>query len=141
VTLYVGDQVKTLFDIRIADVVEKIQRQPPRWQLAFSIHAIQIFCFDIDWTVIEAGVKYTMTTKRTTKADGLSAGSSVNRPRRASATHSRKPSSATTTTSATAVIDQEAIAALAYSYWEARGCQGGSPDEDWLRAEQELLSR
>jgi hypothetical protein len=32
----------------------------------------------------------------------------------------------------------EAVAALAYSYWEARGCQGGSPEEDWLRAEQEL---
>lgn len=35
----------------------------------------------------------------------------------------------------------EEIAALAYSYWEARGCQGGSPEQDWLRAEQELLSR
>lgn len=34
--------------------------------------------------------------------------------------------------------NQEAIARLAYSYWEARGCQGGSPEEDWLRAEQEL---
>ena len=33
------------------------------------------------------------------------------------------------------------IAVLAYSYWEARGCQGGSPDEDWLRAERELSSR
>jgi hypothetical protein len=32
----------------------------------------------------------------------------------------------------------EAIARLAYSYWEARGCQGGSPEEDWFRAEQEL---
>jgi hypothetical protein len=30
------------------------------------------------------------------------------------------------------------IARLAYSYWEARGFQGGSPEEDWLRAEQEL---
>ena len=33
------------------------------------------------------------------------------------------------------------IAALAYSYWEARGYQGGSPDDDWRRAEQELGSR
>ena len=32
----------------------------------------------------------------------------------------------------------EEIAKLAYSYWEARGYQGGSPDEDWARAEQEL---
>jgi hypothetical protein len=36
---------------------------------------------------------------------------------------------------------QEAIANLAYSYWEARGGQGGSPWEDWLRAEQELMRR
>jgi hypothetical protein len=32
------------------------------------------------------------------------------------------------------------IAMLAYSYWESRGCQGGCPEEDWLRAEQELAS-
>jgi len=32
------------------------------------------------------------------------------------------------------------IARLAYSYWESRGCQGGTPEEDWLRAEQELNS-
>ena len=37
-----------------------------------------------------------------------------------------------------AAPSHEAIAQLAYSYWEARGCQGGSPDEDWLRAEQAL---
>jgi hypothetical protein len=33
------------------------------------------------------------------------------------------------------------VAALAYSYWEARGRQGGSPTEDWLRAERELRRR
>jgi hypothetical protein len=33
---------------------------------------------------------------------------------------------------------QEEIARLAYSYWEARGGHGGSPLEDWLRAEEEL---
>ena len=32
----------------------------------------------------------------------------------------------------------EEIAKLAYSYWEARGYQGGSAEEDWARAEQEL---
>ena len=36
---------------------------------------------------------------------------------------------------------QEAIAKLAYNYWEARGGKGGSPWEDWFRAEQELLRR
>ena len=33
---------------------------------------------------------------------------------------------------------QEEIAKLAFLYWEARGCMGGSPEEDWLRAEREL---
>jgi hypothetical protein len=32
----------------------------------------------------------------------------------------------------------EEIARLAYSYWEARGCPEGSPEEDWLIAEQQL---
>ena len=35
---------------------------------------------------------------------------------------------------------REAISRLAYSYWEARGCQGGCPEEDWLRAETEIRS-
>jgi len=38
-------------------------------------------------------------------------------------------------------IDREAVARLAYSYWEQRGYQGGFEQEDWLRAEQELLAR
>jgi hypothetical protein len=29
------------------------------------------------------------------------------------------------------------IARLAYSYWEARGQQGGTPSDDWFRAEGE----
>jgi hypothetical protein len=36
---------------------------------------------------------------------------------------------------------REEIAALAYALWEARGCQGGSPEEDWLRAEEQLTAR
>jgi DUF2934 family protein len=38
-------------------------------------------------------------------------------------------------------LDQEAIALLAYFYWEERGCPTDSPDEDWLRAEAELRKR
>jgi hypothetical protein len=38
-------------------------------------------------------------------------------------------------------LDQEAIARLAYFYWEERGCPNDSPDEDWLRAEAELRNR
>lgn len=37
--------------------------------------------------------------------------------------------------------DREQIARLAYSYWEARHGQGGSAEEDWYRAEQELATR
>ena len=34
---------------------------------------------------------------------------------------------------------RDEIARLAYSYWEARGYTGGSSEEDWLRAQRELL--
>lgn len=37
--------------------------------------------------------------------------------------------------------DREEIAKIAYLYWEARGYQGGSPEEDWVRAEQEYKNR
>ena len=33
---------------------------------------------------------------------------------------------------------REEIARLAYTLWTDRGCQGGSPEEDWMRAEQQL---
>ena len=36
---------------------------------------------------------------------------------------------------------QNEIARLAYFLWEARGGNNGSPEEDWLRAEQEILAR
>jgi hypothetical protein len=32
----------------------------------------------------------------------------------------------------------DAIAALAYRYWQERGCPIGSPEEDWYRAERAL---
>jgi Protein of unknown function (DUF2934) len=35
-------------------------------------------------------------------------------------------------------LTESEIALRAYSYWEARGCQGGSPDDDWYRAAEEL---
>ena len=36
-------------------------------------------------------------------------------------------------------ISHDEISRRAYSYWEARGYQGGTPEEDWFRAERELL--
>jgi hypothetical protein len=41
-------------------------------------------------------------------------------------------------TATAAAPSQDAVAKLAYSYWEARGYEGGSPEADWLRAEHEL---
>jgi hypothetical protein len=35
-------------------------------------------------------------------------------------------------------LRNEEIAELAYSYWEARCGVGGSPEDDWLRAERYL---
>jgi hypothetical protein len=35
-------------------------------------------------------------------------------------------------------LNREEVGRLAHSYWEARGGQGGSADEDWFRAEREL---
>jgi len=36
-------------------------------------------------------------------------------------------------------ISHDDITKLAHALWEARGGQGGSPEEDWLRAEDMLL--
>src|SRR5579884_2714599 len=38
-------------------------------------------------------------------------------------------------------LSREEIAKLAYSFWEGRGYQGGSAEEDWLRAEAQLRGR
>jgi hypothetical protein len=38
-------------------------------------------------------------------------------------------------------VSPEDIARLAYSLWEERGCQSGSPEEDWFHAERELLGK
>jgi len=34
------------------------------------------------------------------------------------------------------ISEHENIARLAYSYWQERGCPEGSPEQDWLQAEQ-----
>jgi hypothetical protein len=42
---------------------------------------------------------------------------------------------------AASISIQEKVALLAYSYWEKREGQGGSPEEDWYRAEKEILGQ
>jgi hypothetical protein len=36
---------------------------------------------------------------------------------------------------------QRKIAALAYEFWLARGFRNGSPQQDWLRAQQAVCER
>jgi hypothetical protein len=107
-----------------------------------------------------------MTRKRTTENELVVSGGAAAAPRRSKASKPRSTRPATAaeapsaavleteispaeTTSSVTTIDQPAAAAgsaheeisrLAYSYWEARGYQGGSPEEDWLRAEMEFRS-
>jgi hypothetical protein len=41
-------------------------------------------------------------------------------------------------TEGTEIVDQTAIAARAYQFWQERGCPIGSPEADWFRAVEEL---
>jgi Protein of unknown function (DUF2934) len=100
-----------------------------------------------------------MTRKRTSEND-LVAGAVPSTPsRRKSVSRTRTkhtPTTGETPTQSEAVAEvadiiaseitvsepsRDQIAELAYLYWEARGCQGGSPEEDWLRAEHDLRLR
>jgi hypothetical protein len=38
-------------------------------------------------------------------------------------------------------VNETEIASLAYTFWAERNFEGGSPLEDWLRAERQLKSR
>jgi hypothetical protein len=90
-----------------------------------------------------------MAKTRKTEPDLMVSAAAAAPARRKIATAPRKPRPAATTTAAAVVESvvapysplQEEIAALAYSYWVTRGYQGGCPEEDWLRAEQELHQR
>jgi len=51
---------------------------------------------------------------------------------------SSETSARTDTVAVNRELAHEQIARLAYALWEARGCQGGSPEEDWRLAEEQL---
>jgi hypothetical protein len=90
-----------------------------------------------------------MAKNRKTEPDVLVSAAAAAPARSRAGTAPRKPRPAATTTPAAMVESgaspnspaQEEIAALAYSYWVTRGYHGGSPEEDWLRAERELHQR
>ena len=65
---------------------------------------------------------------------------SARRPQR-STSPAEKPSGPGGTPAAAAPVcepSEDQIASLAYLYWAERGYVGGTPEEDWLRAEREL---
>ncbi len=97
-----------------------------------------------------------MAKKRNTGSDsGMSTGAAAV-ARRTTRKHAARPAAETSASTESNLTTQPAesamvgpevsatapafedIARLAYSYWLERGGQGGSPEDDWLRAEQEL---
>lgn len=72
-------------------------------------------------------------------APKLSSESSISTPRVSK--HRTARTKPVTKSEPAVVITHGDIAKLAYSYWEERGCQGGSPEEDWTRAERALLAK
>jgi hypothetical protein len=64
--------------------------------------------------------------------------SSATKPKAPAATHKRATKHPAEPAIPVREISEQEISRLAYSYWEARGYQGGSADEDWFRAEREL---
>lgn len=91
---------------------------------------------------IGPGTNRKRATPRKKPADGPAEGAA--KTRRASRSPSRTTApvqlEADMAASQPDVSLRERIALLAYSYWESRGCQGGSAEEDWFRAEQEILA-
>jgi hypothetical protein len=83
--------------------------------------------------------------KRRTTATKVTAEPKPAAKHRAAVRKPAAPETVTATAPATSTIaaraTHEEIAVLAYSYWENRGHQDGTPEEDWLRAERELRSR
>jgi hypothetical protein len=62
-------------------------------------------------------------------------------PRVKAAQHSKVVSSEPIVAQTNPESPHDAIAQIAYGFWEARGCQGGTPLEDWMRAEHEYRQR
>jgi len=89
-----------------------------------------------------------VTTTRVSKAKHSKAQASEPTTAESTAAESAAENTAVTLAVAEAVTSvapaedpREAIAKLAYKYWEQRGYQHGNAHEDWIRAEAEFLSR
>ena len=52
----------------------------------------------------------------------------------------RQQSPTDTKVKSPAAPEPEQVASLAYTLWQQRGCPEGSPEADWLQAEEELAT-
>ncbi len=74
-------------------------------------------------------------------AETVKKASSSKAPRATATTKAAKAKKATQTKSAASTASHEQIAQLAHRYWAERGHRHGSHEEDWYRAEQEIVSK
>jgi hypothetical protein len=101
-------------------------------------------CENVIWSVYN-GFSPIMPKKTSTKETVASAPvraaktSVVANPRVKTVKHSKAASAPVAVVEAETVSAHEQISKIAYGYWEARGFEAGSPEQDWLRAEQEFL--
>jgi len=77
--------------------------------------------------------------KKTAKAVEGETGSVVKAAPKAAAKAKAVPKTATVDIAASPTPSYEEIARLAERYWAERGWQDGYAEQDWLRAERELL--
>lgn len=74
--------------------------------------------------------------EETTMATTAKKADAPTKPRKTTATKRSQPKRVKRT-----AISHEDVARLAHRYWAERGHQHGRAEEDWFRAEQELLGR
>ena len=85
----------------------------------------------------------TTSAKTAPRAKSTAAPKAAATPRHGKATEPAKAAAshrAPQPVAAAHAITHDDIATLAFSYWQRRGYQGGSQQEDWGRAERELRS-
>lgn len=83
--------------------------------------------------------KKTSTKETVASAPVRATKPSVANPRVKTVKHSKAASAPVAVVEVETVSGHEQISKIAYGYWEARGFEAGSPEQDWLRAEQEFL--
>lgn len=80
-----------------------------------------------------------MPKKTSTKETIVAAPVRAAAPRVKTVKHSKAASAPVAAAEVETVNTHDQISKIAYGYWAARSFQPGSPEQDWLLAEQEFL--